>query len=215
MTLGALDRRASLDQLEVFGALHTTEDDGIGIGTLALLGPKEPGFWQHFSSSPEYSDGLLDPLDRWSTKIIDRLAADVGACAFYPFGRPSRPFLGWALRSGRAWVSPVMLLVHDTAGLMVSYRGAVLLPDVLPLPLPPRKPCDTCDGKPCLSACPVSALTEGDYDLRACHAYLDTPPGRDCLGRGCAVRRSCPAGAGYDRLEPQSAFHMESFHPCR
>ena len=53
-----------------------------------------------------------------------------------------------------------------------------------------------------------SARSAADgYDVAACHGFLDTAPGRDCLDRGCAVRRACPVGADL-RPEAQSAFHM-------
>ena len=107
------------------------------------------------------------------------------------------------------------MLVHDTVGMMISYRGALLLPDPIPCPEPPRiSPCDSCAGKPCTTACPVGALAaDHAYDLDACHGFLDTGPGADCMSRGCAVRRACPRSAGAGRLPEQSAHHMRAFHP--
>ena len=100
--------------------------------------------------------------------------------------------------------------MHADAGLFVSYRGALALPGRLELPPPGRRPCEGCPA-PCLGACPVGALTGAGYDVAACHGFLDTAPGRDCLDRGCAVRRACPVGRGR-RPEAQSAFHMTDFH---
>ena len=98
---------------------------------------------------------------------------------------------------------------------MVSYRGAVLVPERIDLPRAQPSPCLTCADKPCLQACPVEALSASGYDTAACHAYLDTEAGAGCMTQGCAVRRSCPAGHTYRRIEAQSAYHMERFHPCR
>jgi hypothetical protein len=215
MNLTAVADRAARDHLADFGAFHTNEADGLGAATLVLLAPLEPGFWDHVSGQPEFGDGESDPLDRWSIRAITRIAGEFGGTALFPFGEPVQPFITWALRSGRAWSSPVKLLVHDTAGLMVSYRGAVLIPERLDLPEPPRNPCETCAGRPCESACPVDALTVEGYDLDRCHGYLDTLPGQSCMTRGCAVRRACPISQKYGRSEKQSAFHMERFHPCR
>lgn len=213
--LAGLDALASQERLTVFGAFSARPEDGIGEGTLALLGPAEPGFWAHFTASAEFSDGAPDPLDRWSTRVIGALAEAVRGTALFPFGAPSRPFIAWALRSVRAWQSPVVMLVHDTAGLMVSYRGAILLPGALPDSPAKTIPCETCADRPCLTACPTRALTEGSYDIDACHAFLDRPDGATCMSGGCLVRRACPLSQSYGRSERQSAFHMERFHPCR
>jgi hypothetical protein len=213
MDLEAVAAAAGADGLAVLGAFHPQPADAApdGCGTLALLGPDEPRFWALFAASPERGDGGRDPLDRWSTRVIGALAGRLGARAVFPFGGPPYPpFIAWARRSGSAWASPVGLLVHADRGLMVSYRGALALPGRLALPAPPARPCDAC-RKPCLAACPVGALGGAGYDLAACHGYLDTAAGADCMGRGCAVRRACPVGAGL-RPEAQSAFHMAAFH---
>ena len=212
MSLATLEALASGHHLENFGTLAARPEDQIGRGTLVLLGPAEPGFWAHVTAEPEFKDGSPDPMDRWSRRVVAQIARRVGGTALFPFGTPVRPFVSWALRSGRAWQSPVMLLVHDAAGLMVSYRGAVLLPEVSHAHSSPEKPCDTCQDQPCLTACPARALTSNGYNLDACHAYLDTEAGRANLLKGCAVRRACPVSQNYGRSEDQSAFHMKHFH---
>ncbi len=212
MILDQLASFAAAECLDLFGLCHTVPEDNLGEGTLALLGPKEPGFWSHVQNAPEFQDAASEPLDRWSARVITAMADALGATPMLPFGTPARPFIGWAIRSGSAWSSPVGLLVHERAGLMVSYRGAVLLPEKLPLPAAPDTPCDTCVDQPCLSACPVNALSGSGYDIPACKAFLDQPEGTSCLSQGCEVRRVCPVSQGYPRDPAQSAFHMASFH---
>jgi epoxyqueuosine reductase len=216
MTLAEIAAVARADGLGVLGAFHPEEADGAppGCRTLLLLGPDGGDFWPLFRASPEHGDRAPDPLNRWSGRVLGALAARFGGAAVFPFGGPPwAPFTAWARRSGEAWASPVGLLLHARAGLFVSYRGALALP--LRLALPPRgpRPCDAC-AAPCLAACPVGALAGGPYDLGACHGFLDTGPGRDCMRRGCAVRRACPVGRG-QRPEAQSAFHMGAFHRGR
>lgn len=214
MTLDEIGKCVSSESLEVFGGFHPVPGDGVpaGIGTMLLLGPREPGFWDHVTGAPEFSDGTPDPLDRWSRRVIGALARDLAATAFFPFsGPPWHPFIGWARRSGRAWPSPVTVLVHDTAGLMVSYRGALGLPDRLDLPGAGQRPCDGCTASPCITACPVSALDGNGYDVAACKAFLRTPEGIDCMTAGCRVRRACPVSENYGRRPEQSGFHMGYF----
>jgi hypothetical protein len=213
MSLAAVEARLAPHRLTILGAFHPVPEDGLrGAGTLALVGPAEPGFWPHLIAEPEWQDGRPDPLDRWSRRVIGRIACDLGAKALFPFtGPPFHPFQAWAIRSGHTWESPVRLLVHATQGLMVSFRGALALRERLPLPPPSPNPCDSCDTRPCETACPPGALTPAGYDVPACRAFLDTPPGADCLGQGCRVRRACPLSQGYGRLPEQSAYHMSTF----
>ncbi len=206
-------RAATLDQgLDIYGAFHPQADDFAQVASIVLLGPSAD-FWSVFTASKSYQDGKPDPIDRWSTSVITRIATGLGARPIFPFGGPPyAPFLHWARASGRAWNSPVGMLVHDQTGLMVSYRGALGFD--IPLNLPTQNfqnPCDNCDTKPCLSACPVNALTQGHYDVPACYAHLDAKAGDNCLAKGCMVRRACPASAGAHRLTKQSALHMRAF----
>lgn len=181
-----------------------------GTRTLLMLGPAAPGFWAHLTAQPEWGDA--DPVDRWSRRVIGRLACDLGAKALFPFGGPPyHPFYQWALRTGRVWDSPVRLLVHSSQGLMVSFRGALALKEKVAVPPPVARPCDTCPA-PCLAACPVGALTRAGYDLPACHGFLDRPEGQDCMTGGCLVRRACPVSQSYARLPEQSGYHMRQFH---
>ena len=214
MTLAAITSRLAAHRLAVMGGFHPGPEDGAppGTQTLLMLGPAEPGFWAHLTAQPEWLDGAPDPVDRWSRRVIGRLACDLGAKAVFPFGGPPyAPFQRWAKATGRAWESPVRLLVHDVAGLMVSYRGALALKERLDLPPTGARPCDTCLA-PCLNACPAGALNGAGYDVPACHAFLDRPEGQDCLSGGCHVRRACPLSQSYGRVAEQSAYHMRQFH---
>ena len=212
MTLEDIEAQVRKSHLTIFGALHTRPEDKLGDGTLLLLGPHEPGFWPYVSAEPEFNDKAPDPMDRWSDRVIRALAASLGGTALFPFGQPPQPFISWALRSGSTFVSPVSLLVHAKAGLFVSFRGAILVPRNLEIPPPSANPCDTCQDKHCLAACPSGALTEMGYNLDQCHDFLDTAEGTACMSQGCAVRRACPFSAKYPRLHAQSAFHMKAFH---
>ncbi|MDP1668741.1 ferredoxin [Phaeovulum sp.] len=214
MNLATIEAAAMPHRLFVSGAFHPAPADATpeGIRTLVLLSPAEPGFWPHVSAAPEFADAAPDPLDRWSSRVIGALAEAFGARALFPFGGPPwRPFFSWALRSGEAFRSPVSLLVHHRMGLWASYRGALALREALALPSPRQSPCEGCPA-PCRTACPVAALGPGGYALEACHSYLDTPAGADCLSFGCGTRRACPLSAAYGRLAGQSAWHMRQFH---
>ncbi|MCC5963318.1 MAG: ferredoxin [Rhodobacteraceae bacterium] len=183
-----------------------------GVETLLLLAPDGPRFWSELVASPEYADGRPDPVDRWSRRVIDTLAAELGARALYPFGAtPPHPFFSWALATGQIFASPVGWLVHPRAGLWLSFRGALGFARRIDVPPPAQSPCTGC-AQPCVTACPVGALTDKGYDLPACHAYLDTPEGAQCMAHGCAVRAACPVSQAHGRDPAQSAYHMRQFH---
>ncbi len=205
MTLNEIAKAAAAAHLTPMGGVH---DDG---QTIILLGPKEPGFWSFLQTEPEFLDQAPDPMDRWSARVITGLAAGLDAQAVFPFGGPPfHPFISWALQSNECWQSPVGLLVHKDAGLLVSYRGALVFDRLLKLPESGPSPCQTCIGQPCLTACPVDALSGSGYDVPACKAHIDV----DAVCRaGCRVRLSCPVSQSYARDPAQTAFHMEAFYP--
>ena len=211
--LAQITEVAAALQLEVLGGFFCAEDEAglpAGTRTLLMLGPREPGFWQHLTAQPEW--GGPDAVDRWSRRVIGRLACDLGGKALFPFGgAPYHPFYRWALRTGRVWDSPVRLLVHSQQGLMVSFRGALALKQVLDVPPSKAPPCEACT-QPCLAACPAGALGVQGYDVPRCHSYLDSAAGSDCMNLGCAVRRACPVSQAYARIPEQSAYHMRQFH---
>jgi hypothetical protein len=214
--LAEIEAALHSEALENFGAFTPRPTDAAQEHTrvLMLLGPREPGFWAQLTASDEWQDGAADPVDRWSTRVITALADRLGATAIFPFGGPPyAPFISWALQSGHAFSSPVGPLVHARAGLMVSYRGALAFSDDFAVPKPSSNPCDTCTDKPCLTTCPVVALSDQGYDTDTCHSYLDTEAGKTCMAAGCLVRRTCPVSQSYARSDVQSGYHMKQFHP--
>lgn len=176
--------------------------------TITLVGPDEPRFWPIFCESPEFKDDVADPMDRWSQRVITKVAEKLDAEPLFPFGGPPyAPFFTWAKQTGRFWASPIGFLVHDDGGLFTSFRGALRWqkPAELGTNL---QPCPTC-AKPCATACPVGAFDDG-YDVTACKAHVASAAGTTCRTNGCLARRACPVGQG-SRLPAQAAFHMEAF----
>ena len=165
-----------------------------------------------FRASAEYSDGGDDPLDRWSRRVIGDLALTYGARVTFPSdGPPYAPFVDWALKSGRFWQSPVGMLVHDRAGLMISIRGAMSFYTPVNIVNPmAASPCGPCSA-PCKTACPVDALRGHSYDVASCKAHIQTTEGAECLTGGCLARRACPVSQTQGRLPAQSEFHMRAF----
>lgn len=193
-------------------------DDGRPALTMVLVGNAGPAMWQRFKLSPEIADAALDPLNRWTQRIIDALAEDLGARALYPFGGPPhRPFVDWAKRCEPVRESPLGILIHPEFGLWHAYRGALAFATHVNVPevAQSARPCDLCAEKPCLSACPVGAFDGIRYDLNACVSQVESPEGRECLGGGCQARRACPHGVSYGYSNSQAEFHTRAFLAAR
>ena len=177
--------------------------------TILLVGPNEPYFWEIFIKSEEYKDGESHPLDRWSKRVIEKIAIKENTQVYFPFDKNEIwPFYSWALECSEMSESPIKLLVHNKKGLFLSFRGAIGLDFKIKDKRKTEGVCKTCH-KPCITSCPVSALTPKGYNVKKCKEYLVSTEGKECK-KGCLVRRSCPFGSKL-RLPKQSEFHMKEF----
>jgi len=214
----AIERAVAAWGLSVVGAFHPRSGDGApeGTETIFLIGADRGRMWEAFETGPEARGGLDDPLDRWSRRVIEAVAADLGAAAIFPFGGPPyQPFQRWATRGEDAAPSPVAMQVTPGRGLWTSYRGALGFREVIAIGLPGgANPCPACPA-PCLTACPVQAFAGGAYDVPRCVAHITSPAGVACREGGCLVRHACPAGRTATPPAGQRRFHMDAFVRAR
>lgn len=195
------------------GGFHPESADGVPgeAATLILVGNAGPGMWNKFSQMPF---DLPNALDHWSKCAINAVAGVVGATALYPFGGPPfLPFQQWAMKAEPVASSPLGILIHPEFGLWHAYRGALAFPYAINLPDRDASPvpCERCETKPCLTACPVSAFSRDGYDVPVCADHLRMDAGEDCVSEGCRARRQCPVGTDYVYEPLQAAFHMRAF----
>lgn len=182
--------------------------DGTAPATVVLLGNAGPAMWNAFQATGESS------LDDWTRRVVDGIAAALGARPVYPFtGPPFLPFQRWAQRAEAVAPSPLGLLVHPDYGLWHAYRAALLVAYRVELPAADTRPppCRSCTERPCLSGCPVGAFGDGGYDVARCVSHLAGEAGPACMSRGCLARRACPVGADCRYSPEQAAFHMRAF----
>jgi len=219
--LATIDRILEPLGLAVRGGFMPDESDdcptlpgGSPCGTIVLIGNVGGSLWPAFSRSAERADGRPHALDRWTERVLGELATRVGATALYPFGGPPwLPFQRWAVRADDVAVSPLGILIHPVYGLWHAYRGALAFATQLDLPARSRSasPCESCAGRPCLSACPVDAFRPGHYDVATCRAHVTRAAGGACRDGGCLARLACPIGRTEAYSGEQMAFHMAAF----
>lgn len=179
-----------------------------------LVGQAGVAAWRHFQRwRQSQAIDLADPLDSWSREVIGRVAAAFGARAVSPSDRPYLPFQQWAMRAEGLRPSPLGILMHPRYGLWHAYRGALLFDAEIAVEAPRAviHLCDTCDGKPCLKACPVDAYASDGFAHAACLGHVRGAGGAPCRYRGCLDRNACPYGTEYRYPADQQAFHMAAF----
>ncbi len=217
----ALVRDAERSGLACRGGFHPAGEDAVPAfpdgtrpATIVLLGFVGDRQWDAFLGAPEAEDGLPDPLDRWSRRVIEAIGERHLGVGVYPSdGPPWWPFQQWAMRAESLHPSPLGVLIHPRFGLWHAYRGALAFRDRLELPALESRPspCEACADKPCLRGCPVDAFTGGGYAVAACATHVRSTRGAECLERGCEARRRCPVGAAYAYRPDHAAFHMRAF----
>jgi len=176
--------------------------------SLALVGNIGSAIWPVFDDARQHHADLT--LDGWTEDVVGRIAEEIGLDAVYPFkGPPYHPFIQWAKRSGTLFASPIGLTIHSDYGLWVAFRAALLVDHVLDQPLSTAQhPCESCQDRPCLSACPVQAFDGEAYDFAACLDHVATASNA-CRGNGCLARIACPVGQAHRYQAPHANFHME------
>lgn len=204
---------ASVDQtgMIVRGGFVVDADESIDARSIVMIGNAGAGMWQRFSGERL---GGANPLDDWTRAKLKPIADEFGATFVHPSDQPFQPFQRWAQRAEAVWQSPIGLMIDAQHGLWHAYRGAFLFDRVVE-GIPTREqgvsPCVTCEGKPCLTTCPVDAFTIDGYDASSCrgHVRSGTEPG--CSEIGCVARRACPVGVASMYESEQMQFHMVAF----
>lgn len=189
-------------------------NNGTQARTVILLGNIGGSIWEPFSrwrAQPE-NTGRRDPLDDWSKAVIGPVAARSGATAYFPSDPPWQPFQQWAMRAEGLRASPLGILIHPEYGLWHGYRGALgfgVALDIASGQVTREHPCDRCETKPCLSHCPVNAVTSSGFSVADCRSHLRSGEGQTgCVKKGCLARAACPIGVSYQYPPEQLAFHM-------
>lgn len=217
--------------LTSFGVFEFSEDlfrtaDDAELGQSAILiGNVGSEMWYPFVQSAEYADSRPDPMNRWTSRIINELAAATNSKALYPFDKPYWPFQKFAGKALNVQPSPMGILIHREYGLWHAFRAVLVFDEPaevlrLQISVPSETgvqdhPCDTCLDKPCLSSCPVGAIDDNGLNPTNCFSHLKTGSDPDCMKIGCEARNACPVGAANRYCAEQIQFHMKHYYKGR
>jgi ferredoxin len=206
------------------GGFALTEEDERGLAgfpdlasaqrgrTLVLIGNAGAPLYDAFFAEAALSGP--NPLDDWTRRVLLPIAGRLGARAGFPSdGPPWLPFQRWAMRAEGVKPSPLGVLIHPVFGLWHAYRAVLVFDQGLEMApgAGSAHPCDSCVGKPCLSACPVGAVTAAGYAVDNCAGHVAGAAGKTCRSSGCLARLTCPVGAPHVYPERAMAFHMAAF----
>jgi ferredoxin len=185
--------------------------------TAVLIGNRGGAMWQAYQTSEIAQEGVDNALDRWTNTVIAPIARANKAAAFYPFLNEENPDIHWPFQQwARAAIglqqSPLGLLIDPQYGLWQAFRAVLVFDEVVDLPVlqDGDHPCDQCKDKPCLTICPVDAVTLSGFDVAGCRKHLASPAGSPCINKGCIARNACPVGLEFAYGDEQQAFHMRA-----
>ena len=172
--------------------------------------------WNSFCNSAYLEDGQKHPLDRWTKSVIEPLQAQFNAVAFYPFLDGSNnywPFQQWAKAACGLKQSPPGLLIDPQYGLWQAFRAVLVFEQELDLPelQPTEHPCNSCAEKPCLTECPVDAISSTAFNAELCRHHVNSDLGTKCRNNGCIARNACPVGRKHAYTTEQQKFHMRAY----
>ena len=150
-----------------------------------------------------------DPLDSKSVKLAHDFMARIGVGDYnivYPVDQFAIDLVSVGRHLGWHHDSRMAIGINRNYGTWFAYRFVIAAStEFAETTVSDDHPCDACTGKPCISACPAGAVTEGIFDLDRC-ATERLQDNSDCA-LSCAARLACPAGAEYRYTAEQIRYH--------
>jgi len=201
-----LNRQAVFDLADLPGDIVDSIAGGTtGYRQLILLGHGGRALWEAVRKS---GIGGRDPIDDFTLRTIGQWMAECQPDNRYAILYPGpQPIALQRLGALAGWhhASPFMVGIDAEWGTWYAYR-AVVLADTRFAPSPAvdrSSPCAGCQTRPCIAACPASAMADGAFLLQKCVAWrkLDSSP----CAITCLARVACPVGSDHRYTAEQLA----------
>jgi epoxyqueuosine reductase len=172
-----------------------------------LFGHGGTALWRRLSPQALVTE---HPVDDYTVVAVRQLLDAALPFARYEIlypGSTSIDLQSFGTLAGWHHRSPFWVGINARYGSWFAYRALVLADSEFPLtePWQERSPCDSCEEKACVAACPAGALSSGTLDLPRCIAWR-RQPGSPCRHQ-CLARNACPAGAEHRYDSDQMRHH--------
>jgi hypothetical protein len=170
---------------------------------LILLGHGGRKLWECVQASRITGE---HPIDDYVIQTVTRFFTETCPTNAYRIVYPGDTPIGLQqLGKLAGWhhPSPFMVGIDGEWGSWFAYRAAILADTgFLPFQAVHRSsPCPDCTTRPCLTACPASALSGPSFALDKCIAYRRLP---DSACRStCLARTACPVGSEHRYSDAQ------------
>lgn len=217
---GATLNEAGLNRQHIFdlSELPATITEKLGepgqFRQLILLGHGGRKLWDCMQASGITSE---HPIDDYVTQTVSQFFALNYPATRYRIAYPGDTPVGLqqlGVLAGWHHPSPFMVGIDSEWGSWFAYRAVILADtDFLPFsavhrapteaPLRENHPCLSCNNKPCVTACPASALSGTQFALDKCIAYRRQPD--SACRTTCLARTSCPVGSQHRYSDAQLA----------
>lgn len=180
-----------------------------------LLGNGGTGFWRELSSRHQVQIGADNPVDRYVIETVEKTLNPSDLLkVIYP-GNHFAPLTKLGKLCGWHHVSPLGLGIHGEYGVWFAYRALVLVTRQFePSPLATAdantgrlSPCQRCASKPCITACPASAVSKNGFRVKTCTAHRLADYSSCRLT--CHARSACPVGTQHHYSAEQMAYHYQ------
>ncbi len=188
--------------------------------SIIAIGNGGGGFWKAFQRHARENPGWFErgnPLDDFTQVVIEReispalSTAGVPHTVAYPFmgGSPTLDFMALGKAAGLGGASIIGVLVHPVFGPWIAFRAALLLEEELDAPGAAAgfDPCPRCAARPCVSACPASAVSyPAGWNVPRCLTHRVEHEAQ-CAPR-CAARAACVLGPEHRYPDDELAYHQ-------